>query len=319
MSTEIREMVIFAPQSLIMDPPFTKLDILSCRNLLIYLAPEMQKKLIPLFHYSLSPGGILFLGSAESVGGFSRPLRIPRRQVAALPAERVHGAGPSPSSSRRPSPRRCPPGSRRARRTQGPGQPSIPRGSTGPGSFRPAGGARQRQGQHPLRQRPDGEIPRAGRRQGELEHLRHGSRGPALRAHPRVPESHSEKDGSVTLRGLKVGADGGEHFVDLTVQRLDDPEPLRGLLMIVFTDVPAPAETSAKPDGRGRPRSGASRWAELERKLPAGPHGVADHPRGDADLAGRAPVHQRGDAVHQRRAAVHQRGAHHLQGRDAIA
>ena len=44
---------------------------LSCRNLLIYLAPEMQKKLIPLFHYSLSPGGILFLGSAETVGGFT--------------------------------------------------------------------------------------------------------------------------------------------------------------------------------------------------------------------------------------------------------
>jgi two-component system CheB/CheR fusion protein len=69
--TEIRELVIFAPQSLIMDPPFTKLDLLSCRNLLIYLAPEMQKKLIPLFHYSLSPGGILFLGSAETIGGFT--------------------------------------------------------------------------------------------------------------------------------------------------------------------------------------------------------------------------------------------------------
>jgi two-component system CheB/CheR fusion protein len=69
--TEIREMVVFAPQSLILDAPFTKLDILSCRNLLIYLAPEMQKKLMPLFHYSLSPGGILLLGSAETVGGFT--------------------------------------------------------------------------------------------------------------------------------------------------------------------------------------------------------------------------------------------------------
>jgi len=69
--TAIRELVVFAPQSLILDPPFTKLDILSCRNLLIYLAPEMQKKLMPLFHYSLSPGGILLLGSAETVGGFT--------------------------------------------------------------------------------------------------------------------------------------------------------------------------------------------------------------------------------------------------------
>jgi two-component system CheB/CheR fusion protein len=49
-SKEIRELVVFAPQNVIMDPPFTKLDLLSCRNLLIYLAPEVQRKLIPLFH-----------------------------------------------------------------------------------------------------------------------------------------------------------------------------------------------------------------------------------------------------------------------------
>jgi hypothetical protein len=66
---EIQEVVIFAPRNLIMNPPFTKLDILSCRNLLIYLSPEVQKKLMPLFHYSLNPGGILFLGSAETIGG----------------------------------------------------------------------------------------------------------------------------------------------------------------------------------------------------------------------------------------------------------
>jgi two-component system CheB/CheR fusion protein len=64
----IREMLVFAPQNLIKDPPFTKLDMLSCRNLLIYLGPELQKKLIPMFHYSLKPDGILFLGTAESVG-----------------------------------------------------------------------------------------------------------------------------------------------------------------------------------------------------------------------------------------------------------
>jgi two-component system CheB/CheR fusion protein len=65
---EIREMVIFAPQNLVMHPPFTRLDIVTCRNLLIYLDPELQKKLMPLFHYSLNAGGILLLGSAETVG-----------------------------------------------------------------------------------------------------------------------------------------------------------------------------------------------------------------------------------------------------------
>jgi len=70
-SKSIREMIIFAPQNIIMDPPFTKLDLVSCRNLLIYLTPELQKKLLPLFHYSLNPGGFLFLGGAETVGNFT--------------------------------------------------------------------------------------------------------------------------------------------------------------------------------------------------------------------------------------------------------
>ncbi len=64
----IREMLVFAPHDIIKDPPFTKLDILSCRNLLIYFNAELQKKLFPVFHYSLKPGGILFLGTSESIG-----------------------------------------------------------------------------------------------------------------------------------------------------------------------------------------------------------------------------------------------------------
>jgi two-component system CheB/CheR fusion protein len=67
---EIREMLVFAPQNIIKDPPFTKLDLISCRNLLIYFGSELQKKIIPLFHYSLLPGGVLFLGSSETIGGF---------------------------------------------------------------------------------------------------------------------------------------------------------------------------------------------------------------------------------------------------------
>ncbi len=65
---EIREMVVFAIQNVINDPPFTKLDLLSCRNLLIYLEPELQNRLILAFHYALKPGGVLFLSSSESIG-----------------------------------------------------------------------------------------------------------------------------------------------------------------------------------------------------------------------------------------------------------
>ena len=65
---EIREMVVFAIQNVIKDPPFTKLDLLSCRNLMIYLEPELQNRLIPAFHYALKPGGVLFLSPSESIG-----------------------------------------------------------------------------------------------------------------------------------------------------------------------------------------------------------------------------------------------------------
>ena len=65
---DIREMVVFATQNVITDPPFTKLDILTCRNLLIYFGSSFQKVLLPLFHYALNPGGVLLLGSAETIG-----------------------------------------------------------------------------------------------------------------------------------------------------------------------------------------------------------------------------------------------------------
>jgi len=68
---ELREMIVFARHNLIKDAPFTRLDLLSCRNVMIYLSADLQKKLLPVFHYSLNPKGILFLGPAESVGVFN--------------------------------------------------------------------------------------------------------------------------------------------------------------------------------------------------------------------------------------------------------
>ncbi|SHO47739.1 CheR family methyltransferase [Desulfopila aestuarii] len=66
----LREMITFAQQNIIKDPPFTKIDILCCRNLLIYFSSELQKQLIPLFHYSLNKSGILFIGTSETIGIF---------------------------------------------------------------------------------------------------------------------------------------------------------------------------------------------------------------------------------------------------------
>lgn len=65
---QVREQVVFAAQNLISDAPFSKLDLISCRNLLIYLEPEVQRKVVSLFHFALNDDGYLFLGSSETVG-----------------------------------------------------------------------------------------------------------------------------------------------------------------------------------------------------------------------------------------------------------
>lgn len=68
---DIREKIVFAVQDLIKDPPFTRLDLLSCRNVLIYMDSELQSRIIPLFHYSLKSGGVLFLGPSEGIAAYT--------------------------------------------------------------------------------------------------------------------------------------------------------------------------------------------------------------------------------------------------------
>jgi two-component system, chemotaxis family, CheB/CheR fusion protein len=68
---ELREMCIFSSHSVIRDPPFSHLDLICCRNLLIYLKPMLQSQIVPLFHYSLRPSGYLFLGSSENISRHS--------------------------------------------------------------------------------------------------------------------------------------------------------------------------------------------------------------------------------------------------------
>ena len=90
-SNELREMVLFSTHNLISDPPFSRQDLISCRNLLIYLGPHLQKKLIPMFHYALRPSGYLMLGPSENIsshGELFRPVdakhRLSQRKSAAV-------------------------------------------------------------------------------------------------------------------------------------------------------------------------------------------------------------------------------------------
>jgi two-component system CheB/CheR fusion protein len=261
---EIRELVIFAPQNLIMDPPFTKLDLLSCRNLLIYLALEVQQKLIPLFHYSLSPGGILFLGSAETVGGASdlfTPLsgkaRLFRRTDSALRLEPVEfpasfSAGPPPRIEPRPAPkvpvslqsladqlvlqRFAPP----AALVNDKGDIFYISGRTGK-YLEPAAGkanwnlfAMARQG---LRYELAGGFQRALR----------------------------QKECVTLHERLKVGTDS-EQDVEVRIQQLDETGPLQGLVMVVFTDVAAPWVAPAT-DPASKPQASSTRVAQLEHEV----------------------------------------------------
>src|SRR5437763_14025251 len=72
----VRDICTFARQNITADPPFSRLDIISCRNVLIYLSPELHKRCIPQFHYALNPGGLLILGPAESVGMYDELFKV---------------------------------------------------------------------------------------------------------------------------------------------------------------------------------------------------------------------------------------------------
>ena len=88
----VRDLCVFARQDMVRDPPFSRIDLISCRNVLIYLGQGLQRRVLPLFHYALKPHGFLLLGSSESVGAFSRlfalvdkPQRIYQKEAGVPP------------------------------------------------------------------------------------------------------------------------------------------------------------------------------------------------------------------------------------------
>lgn len=261
---EIREMVIFAPQNLVMDPPFTKLDLLSCRNLLIYLTPEVQKKLMPLFHYSLSPGGVLLLGSAETVGNgtdlfapLSGKSRLFRRAESAGRHEPIDfpssfGVVPAAGSEARPAVK--PPASLQTLADQLVLQRYAP----------PAVLVNDKGDIFYVSGRTGKYLePAAGKANWNIfvmarESLRY-ELSSAFQKALRQPEA-------VTVHGLKVGTNGGDQSVEVTVRRLDEPGPLHGLVMIVFTDVPTPA-AAQRVDRQPKASPRSARLTELELEL----------------------------------------------------
>jgi two-component system CheB/CheR fusion protein len=259
---EIREMVTFATQNLIMDPPFTKLDLLLCRNLLIYLTPELQKKLLPLFHYSLKPGGVLFLGSAESVNAHSdlfAPLNIKsrlfQRRESFLPIE--------PQTF----PAAFIPGREGDSKELTTVKPVINLQTLADHlllqNFSPPAVLVSDKGDILYINGKTGKYlePAAGKANWNIFAMaREGLRfdlGSAFQKALRQKEA-------VAVKNLQIGTEDSSQRVDITVQTIAEPEALRGMVMIVFTDVATPLEK--KRPGRAK-SAGSATLSEVEQQL----------------------------------------------------
>ncbi len=261
-SGEIREIVLFAAHNAVLDPPFTRLDLLVCRNLLIYLVPKLQRRLLQLFHYSLNVGGYLFLGSAETTGGCAElftPLsgrtRIYRRQETSqagnleFPARQPLlpevVARPQSATADHPS-------------LQAPADRVLLE------RFSPAAVLVDENGDILYINGRTGKYlePAAGKANWNIFAMaREGLRadlGPAFR------KALRERD-EVCVRNLRVGTEEGTQAVDLTVRPLAEPEALRGTVLVVLADVPAPSFPKSRRSRRTS-TSGAS-MADLEREL----------------------------------------------------
>jgi len=263
----IRESIIFAPQNIIMDPPFTKLDFLSCRNLLIYLAPELQKKLLPLFQYSLNPGGFLFLGNAETVGTFTNlyePLagkaRLYRRMASALATEPIE----FPTTFT----------------TAKPGVPVKPQKPIANLQTLADQLLLQTYSPAAVMTNGNGDILYISGRTGKYLEAAAGKAHWNIFAMAREGLNYELRNAfqkalrqkeTVKLESISVGTNGGKQLVNVTIQLLSGPNALQGMVMIIFTDIAAMPQTKMTGKLRG---SDVARMAEQEKELEQARHEV---------------------------------------------
>lgn len=237
--TEIREMVVFAPQNVIKDPPFTKLDILCCRNLLIYLDANLQKKLIMLFFYSLNPNGFLLLGSAETVGTYSELFssvdsrsRIYLRSNMAKTPELNEMTGTMSHIN---------PGLERLSKKKIPDNIQSLTEQLLLQQYSPASVLVTDEGDILYITGSTGKYlePSAGKANMNLFSMaREGLRNKL----PEIFRKSLQTSEKVVLRNAKINADGVTHNVDVTLQKIGKPLPLNGKILVIFNPVANSAE-----------------------------------------------------------------------------
>ena len=238
--TEIREMIVFAKHNIIMDPPFTKIDIISCRNLLIYLEPVLQNKILGLFYYSANPEGIMILGSSETLGKQSRlfspvdnKLKIYRRSSTAS----IPDLFAFPSSFIRTNPNH----SEKILQTKSSEDIQTLADRMLLEKFSPVGVLVNESGDIIYFSGRTGKYlePAAGKvNMNVFAMLREG----LMNEFPVAFQKAITGNEPVVLSNIKVGRNGGSHFVDVSIQRIDKPGPLKGTVMIMFSDVPQVTE-----------------------------------------------------------------------------
>jgi two-component system, chemotaxis family, CheB/CheR fusion protein len=262
---EIRESMVFAVQNLAKDAPFTRLDLLSCRNLLIYLESELQNQLIPLFHYSLKPDGILFLGSSESIGGFAdlfsvldRKWKFFQRKPSVSAAQAVIFTG---------LPTREPRAGERAGEVKKGKEISLAELAHTAilEDFSPPCVIINEKSEILYVQGGTGKYLEAARGQASHNILEMAREGLRYEMRSAIYKALSQKK-EVTYRGLKVKTNGSLHVINLTVRPFNEPEGARGLMMVVFEDI-GPEKQKESIRTKGKARSQGKRVEELEREL----------------------------------------------------
>ena len=263
-SSAIREMVVFAPQNVIKDPPFTKLDILTCRNMLIYMEAELQKKLMALFNYSLNPGGIMLLGTAETLGGNTEGfeeldgrLKFYKRTSTPQLPELIDF--PSSFSRAKADTREIRKIPKDVENIQILADQLLLQ------QFSPASVLVTDKGDIVYITGRTGKYlePVAGKANWNIYAMaREGLRDALPIAFRKAMRDFEQ----VIVRSVKIGINGGTQFVDVTVQRIESPNTLRGMIMVVFADVPARVESDILNPKTGK-RSSSGRQQELEIEL----------------------------------------------------
>ena len=263
-NTSIREMIVFAPHNVIKDPPFTKLDFLSCRNLLIYMESELQTKLMNLFYYSLNAGGLMLLGSAESVNTkdvlfnvIDKKLKFYQRSVTQLEVDRMDF--PSTISQSNKLKQESIPPVKAAENIQSFADQLLLQ------RFAPASVMINKDGDILYITGRTGKYiePAAGKANMNIYAMaREGLRNELLGAIRKAKQTFEP----IIIRNIKIGNNGSSQFVDVTIQSIDKPTEFKGTIMIVFSDVPALPRHVNKKSEAGK-QTAIAREHEIEIEL----------------------------------------------------